>query len=66
MSVRKELKALKHRLQDQGWRFRQGKGDHTVWYCPCGEHIVTMPGSPAGNKRSMDNLRATVARTCIS
>jgi hypothetical protein len=40
-------KAMRHRdlkraLLQQGCRWRQGKGDHEVWYCPCGEHTATV------------------------
>lgn len=24
-------------------RWREGKGDHRVWYCPCGQHMVVTP-----------------------
>ncbi len=23
-------------------RWRQGKGDHMVWYCPCGKHTAVV------------------------
>ncbi len=45
-------KAMKYRdgeaaLLASGCRWKQGKGDHIKWYCPCGNHIavVTQGGS---------------------
>jgi hypothetical protein len=45
-------KAMKYReveaaLLANGCTWKQGKGDHTKWYCPCGNHIavVTQGGS---------------------
>lgn len=40
-------KAMKYRLVeaallDQGCTWRQGKGDHVKWYCPCGQHIAVV------------------------
>jgi hypothetical protein len=29
-------------LLAQGCTSRPGKGDHEVWYCPCGEHIAVV------------------------
>lgn len=41
-------KAMKYRDIEQALlandcKWRQGKGDHIVWYCPCGHHraVVT-------------------------
>jgi hypothetical protein len=44
-------KAMKYRDVEAallaGCRWRQGKGDHIKWYCPCGNRIavVTQGGS---------------------
>lgn len=27
-------------LLNNGCKWREGKGSHVVWYCPCGRHIV--------------------------
>jgi predicted RNA binding protein YcfA (HicA-like mRNA interferase family) len=29
-------------LLANGCKWRQGKGDHSVWYCPCGQHIAVV------------------------
>jgi hypothetical protein len=31
---------LERALLAQGCRSRSGKGDHVVWYCPCGRHMA--------------------------
>lgn len=31
-------------LLARGCTWRQGKGDHRVWYCPCGQHMAVVPG----------------------
>lgn len=33
-------RALEKALRSHGCTFRTGKGDHVVWYCPCGTHIA--------------------------
>ena len=33
---------IRQALLSQGCIWRQGKGDHEVWYCPCGEHIAVV------------------------
>lgn len=33
---------LAGRLRKLGCTFRQGKGDHEVWSCPCGQHSATL------------------------
>ena len=33
-------RVLKRALLAQGCTSRPGKGDHIVWYCPCGEHVA--------------------------
>ena len=45
------VKAMKYRevaraLTAHGCVSRKGKGDHEVWYCPCGKHrtVITRPG----------------------
>lgn len=34
---------LERALLAHGCRPRPGKGDHVVWYCPCGRHIAVAP-----------------------
>ena len=29
-------------LLAQGCTSRPGKGDHEIWYCPCGKHIAVV------------------------
>lgn len=33
-------RVLERRLLAEGCTSRPGKGDHVVWYCPCGEHVA--------------------------
>jgi hypothetical protein len=33
---------IKRALQANGCTSRQGKGDHEVWYCPCGQHMAVV------------------------
>jgi hypothetical protein len=33
-------RVLERALLAQGCTWRLAKGDHIVWYCPCGEHIA--------------------------
>jgi hypothetical protein len=33
-------RVLERALLAQGCRSRAGKGDHVLWYCPCGEHLA--------------------------
>lgn len=61
-------KAMKYRevrkaLLAQACTWRPGKGDHEVWYCPCGKHIavvttarVTSPGVIADTIKKLDCL----------
>lgn len=30
---------IKRALTANGCTSRQGRGDHEVWYCPCGKHV---------------------------
>jgi hypothetical protein len=32
-------------LLAHGCMWKQGKGDHIKWYCPCGEHIAVVTQS---------------------
>jgi hypothetical protein len=38
---------VRRALIDHGCTSRPGKGDHEVWYCPCGGHmaVVTTAGA---------------------
>jgi len=43
-------KAMRYRkveavLLAHGCTWKQGKGDHIKWYCPCGEHIAVVTQS---------------------
>jgi hypothetical protein len=33
---------LRKALLVYGCTSRPGKGDHEIWYCPCGEHIAVV------------------------
>jgi predicted RNA binding protein YcfA (HicA-like mRNA interferase family) len=33
-------RTLERALRKRGCTWRRGKGDHVVWYCPCGEHVA--------------------------
>jgi len=33
-------RALERKLLAHGCTWRRAKGDHVVWYCPCGEHMA--------------------------
>jgi hypothetical protein len=33
-------RSLERALRKRGCAPRRGKGDHVVWYCPCGEHLA--------------------------
>lgn len=33
-------RTLERALRKQGCVWRYGKGDHVVWYCPCGAHMA--------------------------
>jgi hypothetical protein len=40
-------KAMRYRDMERtllvhGCKWREGKGDHIIWYCPCGEHIAVV------------------------
>jgi hypothetical protein len=39
MAKEMKYRAVRASLLNQGCTSRPGKGDHEVWYCPCGEHI---------------------------
>lgn len=34
---------IERALRAQGCASRSGKGSHTVWYCPCGQHMAIVP-----------------------
>jgi len=41
------VKAIRYRdmekaLRREGCAWRQGKGDHINWYCPCGLHMAVV------------------------
>jgi hypothetical protein len=41
------VKAMSYRdmeraLRKYGCTWRQGKGDHVKWYCPCGQHLAVV------------------------
>jgi hypothetical protein len=38
-------RVLERALLAQGCASRPGKGDHVVWYCPCGRHIAVAVGA---------------------
>jgi len=50
---------VRQALLAQGCASRPGKGDHEIWYCPCGRHqtVVTRPGNV-----SPGLIRTTVSR----
>jgi hypothetical protein len=33
-------RVLERKLLARGCTWRRAKGDHAVWYCPCGEHMA--------------------------
>ena len=33
-------RTLERKLRKLGCTSRAGKGDHVVWYCPCGKHTA--------------------------
>lgn len=33
-------RTLERKLGKLGCTSRAGKGDHVVWYCPCGQHMA--------------------------
>lgn len=50
-------------LLANGCTWRQAKGDHEMWYCPCGQHMVAVdtarmvsPGVVRGIIRSLTCL----------
>jgi hypothetical protein len=61
----KSMKGLENTLTQKGWRLRDGKKHH-VWYCPCGEHILTLPQSGAKRGDSFTNYVKHADRTCLT
>lgn len=57
-SMRDVTKALK----SAGWTERHNQKHH-VFYCPCGNHIVTLPGSGAKKGNAFKNYVGHVKRT---
>jgi len=43
----KAAKSMQALLSMCGWTVREGK--HSIWYCPCGKHIVTVAKTPRRN-----------------
>lgn len=35
-------RTLSRALRRQGCFSRSGKGDHEIWYCPCGRHMAVV------------------------
>jgi hypothetical protein len=60
----KSTKGLENLLSERGWRMREGK--HHVWYCPCGEHIITLPQSGAKRGNSFLNYVKHADRSCLT
>lgn len=40
MAKQVRYRVLERKLLAHGCTSRPGKGDHVVWYCPCGAHIA--------------------------
>lgn len=36
---------MERALLANGCTWKQGKGDHEMWYCPCGQHITVVTQS---------------------
>jgi len=37
-----QYRIVERRLRAQGCSWKQGKGDHIKWFCPCGQHIAVL------------------------
>jgi hypothetical protein len=42
MSTAMQYRRVRKALLANGCTWRAGKGDHLVWYCPCGEHMAVI------------------------
>jgi hypothetical protein len=52
----KTIKSMPALLQLCGWTSRGG--NHSVWFCPCGEHTITLASTPRSGGRHNDISRA--------
>jgi hypothetical protein len=41
-----KYREIRKALMTTGCTYRNAKGDHEVWYCPCGRHMVVVVTSP--------------------
>jgi predicted RNA binding protein YcfA (HicA-like mRNA interferase family) len=49
--VPKKIRELKARLRKAGFRWRPGKGSHTIWEHPLAEKSVTLSGQDGQDAR---------------
>jgi hypothetical protein len=54
---------MERALRSQGCTWKQGKGDHIKWYCPCGKHLAVVT---LARTVSPGVVRDTIAKlTCL-
>jgi hypothetical protein len=41
-----KYREIRKALIATGCTYRNAKGDHEVWYCPCGKHMATVVTDP--------------------
>jgi hypothetical protein len=56
-SAKKELKEIVKAAEEQGWRVKETKKGHLMFYAPDGVNKVLAAGTPGGG-RGMENLVA--------
>lgn len=53
--------------EERGWTVRQTKvGSHLKFFRPDGSYATSVPGTPGGGNRSIDNARAKLRRAGLA
>lgn len=56
-------RVLERTLRKLGCTSRAGKGDHVIWYCPCGEHMAVAVNSRFVSPGVIRDIKAKL--TCL-
>lgn len=54
--IPRELRKTYQQARRQDWHIRQGGRNHTLWYSPDGETIITVPSSPSDHRSLRNSL----------
>lgn len=59
---RKEINAVLLEAIEAGWRYEQGRGHGGLLWCPCGNCMKSVPGTPRNDVQAARRLRAAMRR----